>query len=453
LIDSSIIDQSLHRLPPATSVSLHPMAVEPVWARASWPRPRGNSGLRRQRQKTLLLLLVIPAAMVIFCIYGADRLHSHLAAPLGISHKNGFRSMSSSYPLAAGSFIVAHSHQRRVAHSFSACTAVSGEIEETQLPRTSDEMVEQASAVVRAAVEDGKRRHRLDFILPINEKKYDFLAIESMDYPCSLSEEFETAVRLGKQVLSNVAGSSETDITERRLDEGGVEGDPSMLLRLGMVSVIAFPFADNLDAIRREAEMDGGKRTIILLNPQWNDQGQVVSDFGFGPWKKRAEDFLATFETSFTLAEQRIGAPSSLSLQDGKRYSDGGVVRVLRKYPSPHVAFVMAVDGASQAIGSFLEFPSYKELEVAIQEGREKNLEIFDYAKDAVMPNPFAQSNLDASSASINDVGSLLESMDKTAIRQALEKRGLPTSGTMATIRDRLRDAIENERPEEGSAS
>ena len=36
---------------------------------------------------------------------------------------------------------------------------------------------------------------------------------------------------------------------------------------------------------------------------------QVVSDFGIGPWKKAAEDFLATFEPAYFIREKRIGSP------------------------------------------------------------------------------------------------------------------------------------------------
>ncbi len=37
--------------------------------------------------------------------------------------------------------------------------------------------------------------------------------------------------------------------------------------------------------------------------------GQIISDFGFGPWKKAAMDFLDTFKPAYRLVEQRIGAP------------------------------------------------------------------------------------------------------------------------------------------------
>jgi len=311
-------------------------------------------------------------------------------------------------------------------------------------------MVVQASDAVGAALAEGKMRHRLDIILPINEKKYDYLAIEAMDYPCSLSEEFNAAVQITEKLLEALTGEDTSTFTKQRLDPGGVEGDPCMLVRARSetkgrsFAAVAFPFSDNLKQLQRLAEEDD--TTVILVNPQWKDSGAVVSDFGFGPWKKAADDFLNTFEKSYTLVEQRIGAPSSLSFQDGKRYSDGGVVRVLRRFPSPHVAFVMAVDGASQAIGSFdKSFPTYNELDAAIKAGREASLQIFDYAKDAVMPNPFAQSKVDSADAAVESPAELVERMDKTAIRQALTARGLPTSGTMATIRDRLKIALESD--------
>lgn len=43
-----------------------------------------------------------------------------------------------------------------------------------------------------------------------------------------------------------------------------------------------------------------------------------MSEFGIGPWRKANEDFLATFESSYQLYEQRIGAPSSVDVVTGE---------------------------------------------------------------------------------------------------------------------------------------
>jgi hypothetical protein len=66
---------------------------------------------------------------------------------------------------------------------------------------------------------------------------------------------------------------------------------------------------------------------LVVVNPLWKTQGQIVSEFGIGPWRKANEDFLATFEPTYALFEQRIGAPSSVNLARGSRYENGGVLR------------------------------------------------------------------------------------------------------------------------------
>ena len=64
------------------------------------------------------------------------------------------------------------------------------------------------------------------------------------------------------------------------------------------------------------------------MNPQWRSTGQVVSDFGFGPWKRQAEEFLASFEPVYALLEQWVGEASNIFS------GSEGVVRILRFYPS-----------------------------------------------------------------------------------------------------------------------
>lgn len=46
-------------------------------------------------------------------------------------------------------------------------------------------------------------------------------------------------------------------------------------------------------------------------------EGNLVSELGFGPWRKANEEFIATFENSYQLYEQRIGAPSSVDVATG----------------------------------------------------------------------------------------------------------------------------------------
>ena len=78
----------------------------------------------------------------------------------------------------------------------------------------------------------------------------------------------------------------------------------------------------------------------------------MVSDFGIGPWRKANEEFVACFEPSYCLFEQRIGAPSSVNLARGSRYENGGVLRTQRCYPGPYEVHAMAPNGISQVKGS-----------------------------------------------------------------------------------------------------
>lgn len=56
------------------------------------------------------------------------------------------------------------------------------------------------------ALDAGQLRQKLQVLLPTNEKEYDFLATESVDYPCSLQREFEMAVNISKAILLHVLG-------------------------------------------------------------------------------------------------------------------------------------------------------------------------------------------------------------------------------------------------------
>jgi hypothetical protein len=77
--------------------------------------------------------------------------------------------------------------------------------------------------------------------------------------------------------------------------------------------------------------------------------GNLVSEFGILPWDRKAnEEFVAGFALSYSLYEQRIGAPSSVNLARGTRYESGAVVRVLKVWPQQYQVHVMAADGTSQ---------------------------------------------------------------------------------------------------------
>lgn len=202
------------------------------------------------------------------------------------------------------------------------------------LPITPIEMISQARDSVQEGLTRGSKLQQLQFLLPVNEKQYDYLAIEAVDYPCSLFDEYQSCCSLTKAVLQQLLG--EQDLSEQRLDEGGVEGDPCSAiypLSKDFIAVV-FPTSDRLKNLKTLA--NDPARSILIINPQWNDSGQVVSDFGFGPWKKAAEEFLGKFERTYFLKEQRVGSPGSVDPSTGQRYVSGAVVRILLTTPKEY---------------------------------------------------------------------------------------------------------------------
>jgi hypothetical protein len=57
--------------------------------------------------------------------------------------------------------------------------------------------------------------------------------------------------------------------------------------------------------VRGISERVGSDGLTLLVNPQWTS-GNVVSDFGIGPWRRRNEDFVASFEQTYVLKQMRI---------------------------------------------------------------------------------------------------------------------------------------------------
>ena len=46
------------------------------------------------------------------------------------------------------------------------------------------------------------------------------------------------------------------------------------------MAAVLFPSADTLSALRHIDADAGGQRLILCINPQWQPEGQVISDFG-----------------------------------------------------------------------------------------------------------------------------------------------------------------------------
>jgi hypothetical protein len=201
---------------------------------------------------------------------------------------------------------------------------------------------------------------------------------------------------------------------------------------------LVWPTAEKLKQLK-ELAADKSIKLLLVVNALWKTEGNLVSEFGVGPWRKANEEFVATFEPSYLLYEQRIGAPSSINMASGTRYESGAVLRVLRTYPGQFIVHVMAPDGTSQAIGGFDTKPKYKELETFIQEARKSKLAIFDVAKAASSLDLEAGKSAAPAAAAGEEEAAAgngwytpgqIQEMDPKKVRRLLMSLGLPSAGT-----------------------
>eukprot|EP00245_Coleochaete_scutata_P000786 TRINITY_DN1094_c3_g1_i1.p1 TRINITY_DN1094_c3_g1~~TRINITY_DN1094_c3_g1_i1.p1 ORF type:complete len:410 (-),score=51.60 TRINITY_DN1094_c3_g1_i1:37-1266(-) len=307
------------------------------------------------------------------------------------------------------------------------------------MPDTAEEEIEQAQGALKRALADGLLRQQMRLLLPIDQRKFNFLDTEPRDYPCSIREEFISAKDVMTAVMRGAIGGA--DVSFRRIGEAENEMDPVGLLSAAdkTVGAVVFPIAESLKQIESLVKTNPGT-AVVIVNAQWSlTPGAIVSDFGFGPWKKQAEEFVESFQLVYSLEEQRIGEASNVV------QGVGGVVRILKCYPGDWQVFLMGEwDGISHLIHTQRTKPSYKELEPIVAEARK----IYPWkapprmmgSEPAPPPNP----------KQTRDSGLLtdeeIDGMDSVFLRRALMSLNLPSSGRASVLRDRLKAAqIKNE--------
>lgn len=311
------------------------------------------------------------------------------------------------------------------------------------MPRTSLDMVRQAATAVSEASRCECRRQAVQFLLPINQRRSNFLSTEPIDYPCSLYDEYRSAVRVVQAMLDEIDDSRNVGTVQlEEIGTAGVEGEPAAIVRTGSNThaALVFPVSDQLDKLRK-LDANCGKETLMVVNPQWNlTKGNLVSDFGIGPWKRKAEEFLATFEPVYVLEEHRIGAPGSLDPISGDVAGRGGVVRLLKVYNAPWQLYLVQQGDGLLFLGEFERKPTYKDMEVAIGALKSGG-------------NPSAQSKLARDSATRKDgsrelfanvTPEQINAMDKRSLQVALQALRLPTSGKLSKLKERLLESLED---------
>jgi len=313
------------------------------------------------------------------------------------------------------------------------------------MPRTPLEMVRQAAKAVSEATACGCRRQAVQLLLPINQRELNFLSTEPMDYPCSLYDEYRAAVNVVKAILDEAeVATNDGPVQLKEIGTSGVEGEPAAILKTesGTHTSLVFPVSDQLDTLRK-LDAKCGQETLMLVNPQWNlTRGNLVSDFGIGPWKKKAEDFIATFEPVYVLEEHRIGAPGSLDPVSGEFAGRGGVVRLLKAYGAPWLLYLVGQSGGLLFLQEFQVKPTYKDMELAI--------DAWKASGGSSVPSKLAMDTPtrieDSRELLANLTPGQVEAMDKKSLQIALQALRLPTSGKLSKLRERLLEAMDTKR-------
>lgn len=178
------------------------------------------------------------------------------------------------------------------------------------LPALQEQCVEQAAAAVQRAWEDGIRRQNLELLLPQENAAVDG------GWPGGIKQQFRVALPMIEsllRILKNAPGL-EGRITAEFLDETDCVG----AWQSEKLSAVVFPTAETIPSLQRIDNALSGERLSLIINPQWQLNGQVISDFGFGTQRRRAETFINSLEYVYYLQRIRIM---------------GDEVRVLRCYP------------------------------------------------------------------------------------------------------------------------
>lgn len=209
-------------------------------------------------------------------------------------------------------------------------------------PESIDQQVTQAISAVRAARDAGVTRMQIELELPPN------FATDLDDWPGGIRQQYQVLNPLLKKILKGVTDQASFS-DEECLDDG----DAVYVLRSSRGAddaAVSFPTAEVLGELKDLDKKVGAKGTLLLANPQWSTKGQVISDLGFGPWKKANEEFIAGFEPAYVLRKIRI---------------KGEQLQILKAFPCKEwQVFVIPQDGsAAKRILTSAEQPEYWQMD------------------------------------------------------------------------------------------
>lgn len=208
------------------------------------------------------------------------------------------------------------------------------------LPARQEECVHQAAAAVRRAWDDGCRRQCLELLLPQAN------TVEDRGWPGGIKQQFRAALPMIESLLLLLKSTDglRGRITAEFLDESDCVG----AWQSERLSAVLFPTAETIPSLQRIDDALSGRRLNLIINPQWQLNGQIISDFGFGNSRRQAEKFINSLEYVYYLQRFRVM---------------GDEIRVLRCYPGQWQIYWMGKSARDHRLLAVeREKPSYERL-------------------------------------------------------------------------------------------
>ena len=137
-------------------------------------------------------------------------------------------------------------------------------------------------------------------------------------WPGGIQQQFRVALPMIESLLMQLKSTAglEGRITAEFLDETDCVG----LWQGERLAAVVFPTAESIPALMKVGDALSGERLTLCVNPQWQLDGQIVSDLFFIGYeeRRRSERFARSLETTYCLEQRRVL---------------GCEVRIMRCYP------------------------------------------------------------------------------------------------------------------------
>eukprot|EP00899_Mesostigma_viride_P008058 jgi/Mesvir1/17253/Mv07663-RA.1 len=161
---------------------------------------------------------------------------------------------------------------------------------------------------VKRGLAEGKTRHLVDLLLPL------IGATDLDDWPGGIQQQFKAIQPMVNSLMVGLLGDDQAASLNNYIIDGG---DAVVAWEGDALAAVVFATGDSLPRIM-EIAAKKPERPLLLINVQWQQSQQVVSDFGIGKQRAVAEEFVASFCQVYSLKQTRIkGRNMSLLYQYG----------------------------------------------------------------------------------------------------------------------------------------